>query len=202
MKRTVMSLTVVGGLLLSFVLLGTIIGRAQSDSLDQAQVQSDSTDASRIKEGFRIAPVKLNLKGRNRALVGIGSYLVNAVSECSDCHTRPHFLPGGNPFNGEPEVINSPQYLTGGNQFGPFTSANLTPDAAGLPAGLTFEEFLHLMRTGETDDHPAFGPLLQVMPWPTFRKMTNWDLRAIYEFLSAIPSRPDNPNPGECCPED
>jgi hypothetical protein len=161
-----------------------------------------SGDESQIQQGLAISPVPLDLRGKNRALVGMGSYLVNAVSECNDCHTRPNFALGRNPFKGQAEVIDPMVYLTGGNQFGPFTSANLTPDSNGLPAGLTLSEFIHLLRTGETDDHPAFGPLLQVMPWPTFRKMTDRDLRAIYEFLSAIPSRPDNPNPGECCPGD
>jgi hypothetical protein len=36
--------------------------------------------------------------------------------------------------------------------FGPFISRNLTPNAAGLPAGLTFEQFLHVLRTGEDLD--------------------------------------------------
>jgi hypothetical protein len=159
-------------------------------------------DESVIKQGLAIAPVPLNLQGKNRALVGLGSYLVNAVSECNDCHTRPYYELGGNPFKGQPEQINQLNYLTGGNQFGPFTSANLTPNADGLPAGLTRDQFIHLIRTGETDDHPTLGPVLQVMPWPTFRKMTDRDLQAIYEFLSALPSRPDNPNPGPCCPVD
>ena len=193
MRRTVISAFLVGAFLLSFALLAAVRGQAQSAPADE----------SRVQEGLRIAPVILNLKGRNRALVGIGSYLVNAVSECNDCHTRPHYLHGGNPFNGEAEIPNAAQHLTGGNQFGPFTSVNLTPDPiTGLPAGLTFAEFVHLLRTGETDDHPQFGPLLQVMPWPTFRKMTDNDLRAIYEYLSAIPSRPNNPSPGECCPDE
>ncbi len=159
-------------------------------------------DESIVKQGLAIAPVHLDLRGKNPALVGLGSYIVNAVSECNDCHTRPHYLAGGNPFNGQDERPNVLNHLTGGNQFGPFTSANLTPDANGLPAGLTLRDFIHLIRTGETGDHPQFGPLLQVMPWPTFRKMTDRDLRAIYEYLRAIPSRPDNPNPGECCPDE
>ena len=45
-------------------------------------------------------------------------------------------------------------------------------------------------------DEELFGPLLQVMPWPVYGNMIDQDLNAIYEFLSAIPSRPDNPNPG------
>jgi hypothetical protein len=71
--------------------------------------------------------------------------------------------------------------------FGPFTSANITPDASGLPAGLTWEQFLDVMRTGE---HAS----LQVMPWPVFRNMLDKDLRAIYEFLSALP----HAEPGTC----
>jgi hypothetical protein len=34
---------------------------------------------------------------------------------------------------------------------------------------------------------PFHGDLLQVMPWPNFQNMTDHDLRAIYEYLSAIP---------------
>jgi hypothetical protein len=79
-----------------------------------------SPDDARIRIGFKIAPVKLNLRGKNRAQVGLGSYIVNAQAGCSDCHTYPSFAAGGDPFFGQPEVINTAQYLTGGRQFGPF----------------------------------------------------------------------------------
>jgi len=64
----------------------------------------------------------------------------------------------------------------------------------------SFEEFLGIMRTGIDPDqaHPQFGPFLQVMPWPAFQNMTDRDLRAIYEYLSAIPcieGDPGLPNP-------
>ena len=59
----------------------------------------------------------LNLAGRNRSLVGLGSYIVNTVG-CNDCHTHPSYFPTGNPFKGFPETINFQQYLTGGRQFG------------------------------------------------------------------------------------
>ena len=123
-----------------------------------------------------------------------GKYLVTAIG-CNDCHTRPSYLPRGDPFKGQPEAINADQYLTGGRQFGAFTSANLTPDALGRPAGLTLDEFMTLLRTGHDPDAPP-GRLLQVMPWPAFGKKTDNDLRAIYEYLSAISSKPNNPNPG------
>jgi hypothetical protein len=31
------------------------------------------------------------------------------------------------------------------------------------------------------------GDLLQIMPWPTFSHMSDRDITAIYEYLSAIP---------------
>jgi hypothetical protein len=147
--------------------------------------------ASRVAVGYRINPVELRLRGKNRLLVGLGSYLVNAASGCNDCHTHPSFAPGGDPFKGETEIINAAQFLAGGRKFGPITSSNITPDENGLPAGLTFEEFEQVLRTGEYE-----GEILQVMPWNVYGKMTRFDLRAIYEYLSAIPPLPDNPEPG------
>jgi hypothetical protein len=148
-------------------------------------------DESKIKTGFAIAPVPLNLRGKNRALVGLGSYIVNAQSACNDCHTQPNYAPGGDPFLGQTEQINTAGYLGGGRVFfGPIISRNLTPDKTGLPlGGAPLSEFIEIMRTGVDPDHahPAFGPFLQVMPWPVYRNMTDRDLRAIYEYLSAIP---------------
>ena len=69
-------------------------------------------------------PVPLNLKGKNRALVGLGSYIVN-TGGCNDCHTNPSYVVGGDPFMGEPEQINTAGFLAGGQHFGPFASANL-----------------------------------------------------------------------------
>jgi hypothetical protein len=150
----------------------------------EGQRPAPDTEASRIQQGFRIAPVPLRLKGRNRDLVGLGSYIVNAQAGCNDCHTNPSYAPGGDPFQGEPEQVNAENYLAGGRAFGPFISRNITPQADGLPAGLTFQEFRTVMRTGRD---PHDGDLLQVMPWPVYRNMTQRDLKAIYEYLSAIP---------------
>lgn len=157
-------------------------------------------DESKIKQGFAIAPVPLNLNGKNRALVGLGSYIVNAQSGCNDCHTWPNYEDGGDPFLGEPEQINRAGYMGGGRDFGPFVSRNLTPDRTGRPmGGDTLAEFVQVMRTGVDPDyaHPAFGPLLQVMPWPVYQKMTDRDLQAIYEYLSAIPCV-EGGEPGRC----
>jgi hypothetical protein len=170
----------------------------------------------RIERGLRIAPVPLNLLGRNPDLVGIGSYIVNAQVECNGCHsagTATQFSTGGNPYFGQDAVTNPATYLGGGRDFGAFPadgpfphiiSRNLTPGKSGLPAGdMSFADFREIMKTGIDHDqvHPTCtgapdgscipppfdGSLLQIMPWPAYKNMSNADLRAIYEYLSAIP---------------
>jgi hypothetical protein len=156
-----------------------------------------TAQASRIQRGAELAPVPLNMLGLNPALVREGSYIVNAQGGCNDCHTVPSYAAGGNPFMGQPEVINAACYLAGGAVFGPFVSRNLTPRANGLPAGRTLEEFKQIMREG-TDfrSPPDATPILQVMPWPVYGKMSDRELEAIYEFLKAIPTI--NPRPAFC----
>ena len=166
--------------------------RAKFDATDDHRDRWDrrkSRDAEdrRIKIGREIAPVPLDLDGKDRKErkeVWLGSYIVNAQGGCNDCHTNPPYAEDGDPFMGEPEQINVEGYLCGGNEFGPIVSANISPDADGLPAGLERREFIRLLRTGEKPS----GRLLQVMPWPVFGKMIRRDLSAVYAYLSAIPS--------------
>lgn len=199
------------------------------------RADNGNSDESKIQQGFAIAPVPLNLVGKNRALVGLGSYLVNAVGDCNGCHSAgpvTEFADGGNPyllhpvFNGT-KKINPATYLGGGNDFGPLipgsahiVSRNLTPDKTGRPeGGHTFSEFLQILRTGVDMDHlhptcsgdpnagcvpfPFDGSLLQIMPWPNFQNMTDHDIQAIYEYLSAIPCidtiDPNNPQLRNAC---
>ncbi len=184
-KMFALSITVIAGML-----IGPVLVKADDDESE-----------SRIKRGFAIAPVKLNLVEKNRALVGLGSYLVNAVAGCNDCHTNPNYATGRNPFLGQPKQVNVAGYLAGGRTFltptGTFISRNLTPDKTGLPeGGAMFEVFLNTMRTGA--DRHVPGRLLQVMPWPVFQDMTDHDLHAVFEYLRAIPcveGYPGLPNP-------
>jgi len=143
----------------------------------------------RVRAGYKISPVPLDLTGKNVILVGLGSYIVNALVGCGDCHTNPTFLPSGNPFKELPKQVNAAGYLAGGQTFGKVVSRNLTPEN-GLPAGRTYAQFQQIMRTGIDLDkaHPQIGPLLQVMPWPTYQNMSDRDLLAIYTYLSAIPA--------------
>ena len=173
-------------LVLSIVLLTAASGLAAAQ---------DKTGVAKIRTGIAINPVPLDLKGKNPALVGLGSYIVNAQGGCNDCHTSPPYADGGDPFLGQKEQINVDGFLAGGTAFGPFIARNLTPNANGLPAGLTLEQFLFVLDTGaDVKGRPPFvpseaGDLLQVMPWPVYRHMSEYEKRAIYEYLRAIPCR-------------
>jgi len=159
----------------------------------------DANEASKIQIGYRIAPVPLDLNGKNPALVGLGSYVVNAQGDCAGCHSNPQYVPGGDPHLGQPEISDPAGHLRGGNQlFGPvIVPRNLTPNAEGLPGGLTLDQFLEVFSIGtDFDNAPPVVPgphspdLLQIMPWPVFSKMTDREKRAIYEYLRAIPCLP------------
>jgi hypothetical protein len=204
------------GVITAFV---AIIAAGMVNSSRHVRAHDDDDDEgeeAKIHRGFQIAPVPLDLLGKNRKLVGLGSYIVNAQSGCNGCHsTGPanEYAANGNPYFGQKQVVNVNTYLGGGRDFGQFPgpgpfphiiSRNLTPDKTGRPeGGNTFATFKAIMRTGiDTDNvHPTctgapdgkcipppfHGDLLQIMPWPVYQNMTDHDLRAIYEYLSAIP---------------
>ena len=225
-----------GGLLTLGVI--ALTARLSAPPNVEAQNKDNNTEASRIKIGFEIAPVPLNLEGKDPDLVGLGSYWVNGVSDCNFCHTSGgppnyNFAAGFNPYFGQPKKTDPTTYLGGGTDFGPavppipnvypppaywlpsgpyvgpdIISRNLTPDKTGrAEGGRTFEQFKKILSHGTDLDRihltcteppadpntatclppPVDGGLLQVMPWPNFQDMTDHDIRAIYEYLSAIP---------------
>jgi hypothetical protein len=135
----------------------------------------DDGEETRIKIGLDIAPVHLTYDRHNRKLVGLGSYIVNAVSECNGCHSagpatqfdgthNPYLRPG---IFTPPAKENTHTYLGGGRNFGQvgptiisptippsIVSRNLTPDHTGLPeGGATFAEFYDTIRHGIDHDH-------------------------------------------------
>jgi hypothetical protein len=235
----------------TFVILVAITLTLMSIKAPRAHANDDD-DQSRIRIGFEIAPVPLNLQGKDPAKVGLGSYLVNAVGDCNGCHTSGApplgiypYVTGKNPYFKQREKIDPAVYLAGGANFGtvgtptgpsgysgPFIiTRNLTPDKNGRPeGGHTLEEFRQIMRHGIDFDHihptctaeqiaeinaggtpvciptgpivfdangDAYnnipdGNLLQVMPWPTFSNMSDHDIEAIYDYLSAIPCIDNN----------
>ena len=148
-------------------------------------------EPTREELGLRLAKHAIEKTGGTFSLAGLsspqiaqiarGSYLVNGVAACGDCHTS------------------SAGYLAGGRQFrlgvtdiqGASTifSRNLTPDPeTGLD--LTEEEFIETFRTGrDFHDSTAERPnRLLVMPWEFYRFQSLADLKDMYAFLTFIPA--------------
>lgn len=129
------------------------------------------------------------------------------------------------PYSGVAQE-NPATYLGGGRDFGGFPtpvsplhiiSRNLTPDASGKPEGHTLDEFATILRTGVDMDQlhpnctgaptanctpfPFDGSKLLVMRWPAFRHMTDRQIAAVYEYLSAVPciqGADPNETPNRC----
>jgi hypothetical protein len=156
-----------------------LVGVRQSPQKVYAGEQDSDHELAEI--GLAIAPVHLNLKGKDPMLVGLGSFIVNAQSDCNGCHTSnpmgAEFGPSNNPYllpplNSKPWQVQTQYYLGGGQNFGPvgpgvssgpyasgpgtgplIISRNLTPDYTGLPeGGHTLDQFLTIMRTGHDYD--------------------------------------------------
>lgn len=170
--------------------------QAQGEAAETQTVDPNvnSSDYLRSIIGLRLAPVQLNFGNRNHQMVGLGSYLVNQVASCNDCHTTPSFAAEHDPFLGQPKQINANVYLAGGHSYPADDGEtvfppNITPDSTGKPGGLTYPQFVLAMRYGQD---LAGNRLLQVMPWPSYQDLTHRNLRAIYEYLSSIPSLPCN----------
>jgi hypothetical protein len=252
-------LTITAATVLMFSLIA-LAGRLTTLTAVQAQNNAASDEEQLVRVGYSIAPVPLNLEGKNHDLVGLGSFIVNAQADCNGCHT------GGAPpnfnyaNNGNPYFLNQPlgtktdstTYLAGGTPFGPavpasasiggfppgsvpasyppdgypidpttgfpyvgpvIVSRNLTPDKNGLPEGHTLERFMEILRSGKDFDSihptcqspsdpnvaqgicvppPVDGSKLQVMPWPAFHNLTDHQIEAVYEYLSAIPCIDNN----------
>jgi len=146
------------------------------------------------------------MDGKDRDLVGLGSYMVNAAGDCNGCHTAggpPNFnyAPGGNPYFGQKAVVDPTVYLSGGQNFGqvgtptgpngyagPFMiTRNLTPDKNWRPeGGHTLSEFKRIMRHGKDFDH--------IHPTCTAAQLTEIEAGGT---PVCIPTSPDNPVDGD-----
>ena len=169
----------------------------------RAQTTTPTYNAAAVQKGLQITPVPLDLKGRDENQVGYGSYLVNAVAGCNDCHTNPSYKPTADPYQGKTKGVNTAGYMAGGTAFGPFTSRNITPSVDGPVTG-SLANFKTVFKTGADLKklHPQISPLLQVMPWPVYQDLMDSDVEAIFAYLSSIPCVEGGPGEREnrCAP--
>ena len=102
-----------------------------------------------------------------------GRYLANSVAECNGCHTK-RDMSGA--FIGEP--------FGGGNEFAEhgnplLVSPNLTPDSSSRIFAWSQEDFIKRFRMGKII---PYSP----MPWQSFGRMTDVELKAIYKYLQTL----------------
>lgn len=112
-----------------------------------------------------------------------GRYLIE-IADCLGCHSAW-------------EAPVNAGLGAGGNELDPgLFSLNLTPDPSGL-GPYTREMFIGVVRSGRG------GTLHGVMPWASYRQMTDEDLGAIYDALRQLPPvahRIHNSAPPTFCP--
>ncbi|HET9825314.1 MAG TPA: cytochrome c [Chitinophagaceae bacterium] len=97
-----------------------------------------------------------------------GKYLALSVAECSGCHTKRN-LAGA--YTGEP--------FGGGANIEGFISVNLTPDSSGRIFNWSKQNFIERFRMGKLYPNTP-------MPWNSFKRMTDEELTAIYNYLKTL----------------
>ena len=100
-------------------------------------------------------------------LVAKGAYLARA-GDCVACHTAPQ----GKPFAGG---------LAMSTPIGAVYSTNITPDKTHGIGDWSFEDFAKLMRTGVTKAGYTVYP---AMPYPSFSRLGDDDLHALYAYFT------------------
>jgi thiosulfate dehydrogenase len=104
-----------------------------------------------------------------------------AVAELGDCIAC-HSEPGGAPMAGG-RALETP--------FGTIWSTNITPDAKTGIGGWSFGAFDRAMRKGVAADGHRLYP---AMPYPSYAKITDEDMRALWAFLSRGLAPVEKPN--------
>lgn len=101
-----------------------------------------------------------------KSLVHQGAYVAQ-LGDCAACHTAP----GGKPMAGG---------LPLKTPFGTLFSTNITPDKKTGIGAYTFEQFDRAMRQGVAADGHNLYP---AMPYPSYAKMTQDDMKALYAYM-------------------
>jgi mono/diheme cytochrome c family protein len=108
-----------------------------------------------------------------------GELLFN-IGGCTSCHTVKDGPPlaGGDPIRTE---------------FGTFYAPNLTPDREHGIGGWSEADFIRAMREGRSPDGAPYYPSL---PYTSYTKMTDEDLRALKAYLDTVPpsAQPSRPH--------
>lgn len=105
-----------------------------------------------------------------------GKYLANSVANCVGCHTNRDMVTGA--FTSEP--------YAGGMTFKEpglptLVSPCINPNVPGRTYGWSQQDFINRFRMGKLIPYSH-------MPWNSFKRMSDNDLKAIFNFLKTLPS--------------
>ena len=119
-----------------------------------------------------------------------GKYLAHSVANCVGCHTNRDLRSGafvGPPFAGGFE---SPSTEDPGKVI---VTPNITPDPkTGRLAALTEKLFVDRFKIAGAGPRAVPG---SIMPWESYRRMEEDDLRAVYRYLNSLPPVENNTEP-------
>lgn len=138
------------------------------------------------------------------SLVKRGEYLVTIMG-CDDCHSPKKFGPQGpepdmdRRFSGHPANMPIGNYKASDlkewllfnhsltafvGPWGVSYAANISSDNSGIGTW-SEQQFLKALREGKLKGMDNTRPLLPPMPWPSFGKASDEDLKAIFSFLKS-----------------
>jgi mono/diheme cytochrome c family protein len=101
--------------------------------------------------------------------IAYGKYLSMNVANCSGCHTKRDMMTGA--YTGE--------FFAGGLEIDGLITPNLTPHPTGRIYGWSKQQFIDRIRQGKLIKQSP-------MPWTSFKRMTNDELTAIYNYLKSL----------------
>jgi mono/diheme cytochrome c family protein len=166
-------------------------------------------DPDAIRRGMVLQPLTAvtSLDATTDARIGRGSYLINAIARCYNCHSNP----GRTTAAGTP--LNTATWLSGGATgarvftiVGVVRSmpANLVGATHGFFGELTsdFTTFEGIIQTGTHVDDATAPPLAAPMPWQHLRLLTVDDLASIYTYLHGVWTAQPAPDTGDSLTQD
>ncbi|MDR5835531.1 cytochrome c [Caballeronia sp. LZ034LL] len=122
---------------------------------------------------FACAPwVHAQTPDTSPGLVARGDYLARAA-DCAGCHTAA-------PVPGKPQPHPFAGGLPMGSPFGTIWSSNITPDPVHGIGRYSYEDFARALRKGVASGGKHLYP---AMPYPSFSKISDDDLHALYAYF-------------------
>ncbi len=109
-----------------------------------------------------------------------GEYLAWRTSGCAECHMPRNMNTGELDFTRRLAGALAPIPEEGISA----SASNLTPDAATGIGSWTEEQFMTAMRTGQ---RPNGTVMLPFMPWPSYSRWNDDDLKAVWLYLRSLP---------------